>query len=111
MEAYEKQLMMEVLSVGGMVVIVDKMLEKSLPRASPTLRLFLCGALIHIGCEYSGLNEWYIKNGAIALWNSPDKIYERNLEKEWKRMKSSQSSSSSQDGLDTSSTDGFIVSR
>jgi len=110
MEAYEKQLMMEVLSVGGMVVIVDKLLEKSLPRASPTLRLFMCGALIHLGCEFSGLNEWYLTNGAIAIWNSPDKIYERKLEKEWKRMNSSQLSSS-QEGLDTSSTDGFIVSR
>lgn len=109
MSSYENQLLKEVASVGALVVVVDKLLEKTLPRASPTVRLFLCGAIIHLGCEYSGINEWYLTNGAIAIWNSPDKKYERQLEKEWKRAKSSQSPSS-QEGLDTSSGDGFIVS-
>ena len=110
MSSYDNQLIREVISVGAMVVVVDKMLEKALPRASPTVRLFLCGAFIHLGCEYSGLNEWYLTNGAIAIWNSPDKIYERKIEKEWKRSILSPSSQS-QEGLDTYSGDGLLVSR
>jgi hypothetical protein len=108
MNTYESQLTSEVLSVGALVVVVDNVLQKTLPRASPTFRLFLTGALIHIGCEFSGLNEWYIKHGAITIWNHPDKIYERELEKKW--VKSSQQSSSSA-GSDSTSMDGFDVSR
>ena len=25
--------------------------------------LFVTGVLIHLGCEFSGLNKWYCKNG------------------------------------------------
>jgi len=109
MNSYENQLMKEVISVGALVVVVDKLLEKTLPKASPSVRLFLCGALIHLGCEYSGINEWYLTNGAIAIWNSPEKKYERQLEKEWKQAKSSQLEQSLE-GLDTFSGDGYIVS-
>ena len=109
MSSYENQLMSEVISVGLLSLIANKILEKTLPKASPTVRLFLSGALIHLGCEFSGLNEWYTKNGAITIWNSPEKIYQRQLEK-WNKGQSSYSEPSSQEGLDSFSGDGYIVS-
>ena len=30
------------------------------------ISLFLTGFLVHIFCEYSGINKWYCKNGMVS---------------------------------------------
>lgn len=64
---YEEQVAMEALSVGVMTAGLSNLLEKIFPRLSPSLRLVLVGALFHIGAEASGMNRWYLFNGANAL--------------------------------------------
>lgn len=102
---YEKQLFTEAVSVGGMVVVVNKLYEKMFPRASPTLRLFLVGMSIHLGFEYVGANEWYLKNGAVLL----KKHRQEEEKKKWIR-KHKQQQQSSFFSQYSSSTDGFILS-
>lgn len=67
MMEYESKLITEAIAVGGITVIVNRLVQRMLPRASPLLQLFLTGVTIHLGCEYTGLNEWYIKNGAAGM--------------------------------------------
>jgi hypothetical protein len=64
---YEQQLSMEVLSVGAVTVGVSNLMTRLFPRVNPSLRLFLAGAVIHLGFEYLGWNEWYLKNGASYI--------------------------------------------
>lgn len=66
---YIEQLFLEGISVGGLVVVVDGIMQKMLPRASPVVRLFLTGVAIHFGCEYTGINTWYLTNSASAMKN------------------------------------------
>lgn len=56
-------------SVVGAAFVVIFMVVSTfpIPEAWPSLRklyiqLFLSAALFHVGCEYSGINEWYSKN-------------------------------------------------
>lgn len=84
---YETQLIIEVFSVGAMTAAVGRTLQRTLPSASPFAILLLTGAVIHIGCEVSGLNEWYLTHGAAAI-----KKNEKDVE--WTPTKSSRSSSS-----------------
>lgn len=69
---YTEQLIIEGLSVGGLVVVVESVIKRMLPRASPVLRLFLTGVAIHFGCEYTGINEWYLTNSASAMKQRKD---------------------------------------
>ena len=95
---YEKQLLIEIVSVGAMTAAVGRTLQTALPRASPLAVLLLTGAVIHMGCEVSGLNEWYLTHGAAAI-----KKNEKELE--WTITKSPQPSSSY-----SGFSGGFIVS-
>ena len=73
---FEKEFIQEVIVVGlgtlilGLVVryIVAVYFEKINPDFIFTNKgmwasLFLTGALLHLGCEISGVNKWYCKNG------------------------------------------------
>lgn len=64
---YVEQLLVEGVSVGGLVVVVNRIIKVMLPKASPVVRLFLTGVAIHFGSEYSGLNEWYLTHSASAM--------------------------------------------
>jgi hypothetical protein len=64
---YHEQVALEALSVGVMTAGLSNLLEKIFPRLSPSIRLVLVGALFHIGAEASGMNRWYLFNGANAL--------------------------------------------
>jgi hypothetical protein len=75
---YTEQLLIEGLSVGGLVVVVEGIMQKMLPRASPVVRLFLTGVAIHFGCEYTGINTWYLTHSASAM-----KYYRDNGEEKY----------------------------
>lgn len=62
---YESQFAVEVISVGLMNVVGMSIINS--PKLSPVLKTFLVGAMIHIFCEVSGVNAWYIENGAVTL--------------------------------------------
>jgi hypothetical protein len=64
---YEEQLSIEVITVGAVTVGVSNLMTRIFPRVNPSLRLFLTGAVIHLGFEYMGWNEWYLKNGASYI--------------------------------------------
>lgn len=65
--AYEEKLAMEALSVGMLTAGLSKIIERMFPRLNSTTRLFMVGAIFHLGAEYWGMNEWYLKNGASAM--------------------------------------------
>lgn len=73
------QLLIEAIVVGIMTIvfgnvagmIVAPFLKVDLPGICSTwnkfytmeISLFLTGVLIHLFCEYTGVNKWYCKNG------------------------------------------------
>ena len=77
------QLLLEALCVGIMTVVVGNisgflvgsMLKVNLPEVckdwnkyyTMEISLFLTGFLIHLICEFSGINKWYCKNGFACL--------------------------------------------
>jgi hypothetical protein len=75
--SYEEQLFTEVISVGLMTAGLSKFIEKVLPRTPPFYRLVLTGMLFHLTAEYTGMNEWYLHNGASYM-----KYRRENPEKE-----------------------------
>ena len=77
------KLLIEAVIVGVMTVIIGsivgfifgKMFSIDLPSVckkwnkyhTMELSLFFTGFLIHLLCEFSGLNKWYCKNGNACL--------------------------------------------
>ncbi len=75
-------LIMEAVSVGILTVIVGNIvalmvsafLKADLPSVckdwnkyyAMEVSLFLTGVLIHLACEYSGINKWYCRNGVAC---------------------------------------------
>ena len=49
-----KKILLEATVVACMLMIV----YKKIPEGTP-FRVFLAGFLVHILCEYSGINRWY----------------------------------------------------
>lgn len=76
-------LVLEAVVVGIMTVIfgnvsgfvVGSFLKVNLPQICSTwnkfytmeVSLFITGVLIHLFCEYTGINKWYCKNGFACL--------------------------------------------
>ena len=61
--------------VGGLVSVTSWYPRPSLPEECGNYNkyfimeftLFLTGVLIHLLCEFTGVNLWYLKNSAAAL--------------------------------------------
>lgn len=64
---YSKQLAIEATTVGVMVIAVNNVINMMVPKNPPYVNLFLTGVTIHLGCEVSGINKWYLTNSAAAL--------------------------------------------
>jgi hypothetical protein len=71
------KLLMEALAVGVMTLIVGKISTMLVPellkmyninqRYTTEIILITTGILIHLLCEFSGINKWYITNGVAAM--------------------------------------------
>jgi len=78
MTEYTDQLIIEGITVGGLTVVVNRLIKVLLPRATPVARLFLTGLAIHFGCEYTGINDWYLTHSASSMkhnWDNGPELY------------------------------------
>jgi len=55
-----RTLAIEALIVGFLLVVMFKIV--GLLGMRPVVTVFLTGALFHLTCEYTGVNEWYARN-------------------------------------------------
>jgi len=49
----------EALVVGLGLLVLFYLLQKLFAKMSQPMLLFIAGALFHIICEYTGVNQWY----------------------------------------------------
>lgn len=68
-DQYSKQLAIEAITVGALVVVVNNVINMIAPKNPQYVNLFLTGVSIHLGCEFSGVNKWYLTNSAAASPN------------------------------------------
>jgi|TARA_B100001250_G_scaffold84194_2_gene69548 hypothetical protein len=81
---YIRKLLLEAVCVGVLVVVIGSLMGFSLSKFYPRpempeecgnynkffimeATLFLTGFILHLLCEVSGVNVWYLKNSAAAL--------------------------------------------
>jgi len=77
---YELRFITEVVVVGILVACIGSFVffmgkTKTKIDRKFLFKLFLTGAIIHILCEFTGINNWYLQNGAALLnqhtYNTP----------------------------------------
>jgi hypothetical protein len=81
---YERQLATEALSVGAGNVVAFMIIQKLFPKWSAVGQSFAAGILFHLVAEYSGLNDWYLENGAATYIHESKQEYIVIPEKSYK---------------------------
>lgn len=66
--AYEQQMATEALFVGAGNVASFLLIQKLFPNLSNVANTFLAGVFFHVASEMSGLNKWYLTNGAASYY-------------------------------------------
>ena len=66
--AYEQQMATEALFVGAGNVASFMIVKKLFPKMGVIPNTFLAGVLFHLVSEMSGLNKWYLTNGAASYY-------------------------------------------
>ena len=62
------QLLIEAIVVGIITLVIKTLIDKIMSKYIPNFALIiLTGFIIHILCEFSGINKWYCKNGYACL--------------------------------------------
>lgn len=62
---YKRKLANEAIFVGLTLIPFVSFMEDRYE--NKYVAIFLAGALYHLTAEFSGLNDWYLKNGASTL--------------------------------------------
>lgn len=65
---YAASLAVEAAGTGVMLIPVAKLTQRLVPN-NPLLQLFLTGAAYHLLAEATGLNAWYVHNGAASRYD------------------------------------------
>jgi len=63
--SYATQLATEAVVVGGMLIPMYLLTEQFIKNKMAAL--FVSGAAFHLLCEVTGLNKWYLTNGASSM--------------------------------------------
>jgi hypothetical protein len=101
---YQQQMAIEGLSVGVGNVASFLLIQRLFPKWSPVGQVFAAGVLFHLTAEFSGLNEWYLDNGAASYYHRHDEPeYILIPEKSHKCHRQSFSGYSSQSSLEEQS--------
>ena len=66
--AYEQQMATEALFVGAGNVASFMLIQRLFPKWSAVSQVFFAGVFFHLTSEFSGLNEWYLTNGAASYY-------------------------------------------
>jgi len=69
---YQRQMAIESLFVGTGNVAAFLLIQKLFPKWNPMTQVFAAGVLFHLSSEFSGLNEWYLDNGAASYFHEHD---------------------------------------
>ena len=74
--SYISKLLLEIVSVSAMVVVVGELVYRGVcavsrtkPAPDTAIRIAsfaLAGACVHIICEFTGINKWYLTNSAAS---------------------------------------------
>jgi len=67
MSAYQQQLAIEALIVGGTTVGAFMIVNSALPTIGLVPQLFITGVAIHLSFEATGLNKLYLSIGASSI--------------------------------------------
>ena len=65
MDEYKKQVAVEAVAVGFILIVLWVLLRPLMP-TSDIWSLFILGAGVHLGFEIMGANKWYCANGAAC---------------------------------------------